>query len=89
MATEREAVYDEQVFPLMKRVIELCQEHDITVFATFAIGDERDRTLHCTTHAPGTLQTELTRACFGAHRAYQHGTLVRVAVGSAADEKPS
>ena len=30
-----EAVYDEQIAPLMAQVIELCQEHQLPVIASF------------------------------------------------------
>ena len=47
-----EQVYDEQISPLMKQIIEICKEHDLPVVASFAYAynaDEGDKKL-CTTN---------------------------------------
>lgn len=51
MRTPKEAVYDEQIAPLMKRVIEICKEHGINMAAQFSLGfdPEAEETLFCTT----------------------------------------
>lgn len=42
MSTEREKVYDAELFPLMARLIEICKAHDIPLLASFQLDDERD-----------------------------------------------
>jgi hypothetical protein len=39
---DREAVYDNQVFPLMGEIIDLCKEHDIPLLASFQYDDRSD-----------------------------------------------
>lgn len=34
-----EAIYDEQISPLMKQIIAICKEHKIPMFATFEYAD--------------------------------------------------
>lgn len=41
MAT-REEIYDAEISPLMKRIIEVCKEHDIPAIAQFQIDDRTD-----------------------------------------------
>ena len=62
----RERAYDEHVFPLMREVIRLCKEHDVGVFATFAIGDEEDPALCCTTNVPCSEPSDALAACYAA-----------------------
>jgi hypothetical protein len=38
-AGPREAAYDEHVFPLMAKLIEVCRAHDLPMFAAFDISD--------------------------------------------------
>ena len=45
----KEQVYDEHLFPLMKQVIRVCQEHRIAMLATFALPSDDDPDLRCTT----------------------------------------
>ena len=42
----KETVYDEQINPLMAKVIEICKQHKIALVADFRLDDED---LHCTT----------------------------------------
>jgi len=51
----KEAVYDEQINPLMAQIIAICKEHDIPLVADFQLDDDRDAcdpgdTFHCTTY---------------------------------------
>jgi hypothetical protein len=49
--TPKEAIYDEQINPLMAQIIEICNSHHIPVVAQFALGTpEGDESqLLCTT----------------------------------------
>lgn len=51
--TNREAIYDEHISPLMTKIIALCKAHDIPMLASFDLDDNRDdperRGLACTT----------------------------------------
>lgn len=40
----KEQIYDDEIFPLMGRIIKLCQEHKIAMIADFGLDDD----LHCT-----------------------------------------
>ncbi len=40
--TQREAIYDRDISPLMTRIIALCKEHDIPMLASFDLDDDRD-----------------------------------------------
>lgn len=42
-----EKIYDEQINPLMSKIIEICKEYDIHMIASFALNDED---LVCTTY---------------------------------------
>lgn len=52
--TPKEAVYDEQIAPLMDQIIALCKEHKINMVADFSLGydPKADETLFCTTAMP-------------------------------------
>lgn len=54
VSEDSEAAYDEHVAPLMKKVIALCKEHRIPVFATFQLtsNDDGNDVLLCTTRIP-------------------------------------
>jgi len=58
--TEKEAVYDEQISPLMAQIIALCKEHKINMAATFSLGfdPEDGETLFCTTIQPADKEDE-------------------------------
>src|ERR1035437_2855451 len=51
-----EAIYDEQIYPLMEQIITICQEHRIPLVCSFQYGthdantDDEDRGL-CTTYS--------------------------------------
>ena len=49
----KEQIYDEQISPLMKQIIEICQEHEIGMVADFEIPNEEDPHLCCTSSLPG------------------------------------
>ena len=63
MSTEnpgpKEAVYDNQISPLMAQIIALCEEHRINMIADFCLGPEADEDadnfgvdVWCTTYLP-------------------------------------
>lgn len=39
--SNREAVYDEKISPLMTQIIAICKEHDIPMVASFQYNDDR------------------------------------------------
>lgn len=45
----KEKFYDEKVAPLMKEIIAICKEHKIAMVASFAIPNDEDPELLCTT----------------------------------------
>lgn len=45
----KEAIYDEQISPLMGKIIAICQQHKISMFATFDTPNDEDDGLCCTT----------------------------------------
>ena len=46
----KEVVYDEQISPLMTKIIALCNEHKISMVADFALdADEDGEPLYCST----------------------------------------
>lgn len=45
----KEVVYDEQISPLMKQIIQICQDNDINFFADFCIGE--NQTDYCSSHS--------------------------------------
>lgn len=49
----KEQVYDEKISPLMRQVIEICQEHNIGMIADFEIPNDEDSDLCCTSSTPG------------------------------------
>ena len=40
----KETVYDEQINPLMAKILAICREHKIAMLADFSLGED----LHCT-----------------------------------------
>lgn len=50
MTTEQ--IYDEQIAPLMTQIIEICRAGGVSMIASFAIANEDDPNLRCTTHLP-------------------------------------
>lgn len=49
----KEAAYDAHISPLMSQIIDLCREHKINAFATFALDrTAEDELLKCTTALP-------------------------------------
>lgn len=52
MATPKEAIYDEQIAPLMAQIIAICKEHKIANLCSFDLGPDPDEDgvhLACTT----------------------------------------
>lgn len=45
----KEQIYDAEIYPLMGKIIEICQANKISMFATFDIPNDEDATLTCTT----------------------------------------
>jgi hypothetical protein len=45
----KEQIYDEQINPLMAKIIAICKEHKIATVASFAIPTDEDEGLMCTT----------------------------------------
>lgn len=45
----KEQIYDAEIYPLMGKIIEICQANKISMFATFDIPNDEDETLTCTT----------------------------------------
>lgn len=48
MLKDNEQIYDEQISPLMTKIIQVCKDNNIPMFATFAYKDEK----LCTTSLP-------------------------------------
>lgn len=40
--TKREEIYDDQISPLMTKIIELCKEHDIPLIVSAQLNDDRE-----------------------------------------------
>lgn len=64
----REEVYDSEISPLMGKIIELCQAHDIPILASFDLDDDRDAEerpgLCCTTAIiPPNASLGMKKAC--------------------------
>ena len=45
----KEQVYNEQIYPLMDKIIKICQENDIQMIASYCLSVE-DEGLMCTTY---------------------------------------
>jgi len=52
--TDKEAIYDEQISPLMAQIIKICRDNNINMATTFSLdyNEEADETLFCTTVMP-------------------------------------
>ncbi|MCU1752198.1 hypothetical protein [Pseudomonas sp. 6D_7.1_Bac1] len=50
----KENVYDEQISPLVRQIIDICREHEIALLLSAQLEDEDERELFCTTILPGT-----------------------------------
>lgn len=46
----KEQIYDAQIAPLMRQIIEVCQKHGIAMVASYAIPSDDDPNIRCTTH---------------------------------------
>ena len=49
----KEDVYDEQIAPLMSKIIAICKEHDIPVVAQFQYANTEEEAALCTTTIVG------------------------------------
>ena len=45
----KEQIYDDEISPLMARIIEICKSNKIAMVMSFYLPDEEQDTLHCTT----------------------------------------
>lgn len=54
MSTTKEAIYDKQISPLMKQIINICRENKIANICHFELGEDEEGPLRCTT----TMATE-------------------------------
>jgi len=50
----KENVYDEQISPLVRQIIDICREHEIALLLSAQLEDEDERELFCTTILAGT-----------------------------------
>lgn len=48
----KEQIYDEQIAPLMMKIIETCRQNGIAMVASFDIAHEADPGLRCTSQLP-------------------------------------
>ena len=46
----KEKIYDERINPLMAQIIELCKQNGIAMVASFAIPNDDDPNIRCTSH---------------------------------------
>ncbi len=46
---DKEKVYDEEIFPLITKVVEICQKHEIPMVASFTYKAYSESTDRCTT----------------------------------------
>lgn len=51
---DNESIYDEQIFPLMAQIIEICKAHQIPMVAAFEYSDSN----YCTTIIPQDEQSD-------------------------------
>jgi hypothetical protein len=63
--TDKEAVYDEQISPLMIQIIAICKQNGIPVFASFVYAPDN----FCTTHIPAPAESEEGRRLVECERA--------------------
>ena len=61
-----EPIYDEKIAPLMDKIIEICKENGISMFANFKIADatEYEEDYYCTTCLQGDNQPDIHRNLF-------------------------
>lgn len=54
MGKNTEVIYDEQISPLMTKIIKICKENKIPTFCTFQLTERNDEedALFCTTNLP-------------------------------------
>jgi len=48
----KEEIYDKEISPMMKQLIEICKENGIAMCMSFAIPTPEDDSLQCTTSIP-------------------------------------
>lgn len=53
VAYDKEAIYDEEIAPLMKQILATCKKHELPFVASFAYGREEDGEVHfCSSAIP-------------------------------------
>ena len=64
MTYDKEAVYDAQIAPLMKQILEITRQHGIQMLASFALMDQdpnyNDESMVCTSYTEGDTWNEQT-----------------------------
>lgn len=53
---DKEKVYDEQIFPLMSKILDICKEHEMPIFASVCYRNDPSKEEHssvCTSHLAG------------------------------------
>jgi hypothetical protein len=53
---DKEQIYDEKIFPLMKEVIEICKENDIQMLFSCYLKTDENGNMNCTTYLPSKEQ---------------------------------
>ncbi len=48
----KEQIYDTDIYPLMKQILDICEEHGIAMVASFHIPTKGEKDLCCTSHLP-------------------------------------
>ena len=56
----KEKIYDEQIYPLMTQIIEICKNNGINMLASYYLIKETETNddLYCTTFIPGKKQSQ-------------------------------
>lgn len=52
MKLNKEAIYDEEIHPLMAQIIAICQKNGIAMIANFAVPNDEDDGVQALTHLP-------------------------------------
>lgn len=70
-----EPIYDEQIAPLMKQIIDICHEHGIPMIASFKLTDNDDPLYATTALHMDELFTSVIRVIRGSHTAVGNSQL--------------
>jgi hypothetical protein len=71
-----EAVYDNEIAPLMAKIISICREHKLPMFATFLYASSDDQNDYCTTNLPFKGEREIPEALASLEPIIRHGSSV-------------